>query len=163
MAFRVTRQRRYNRYIANGFITSEAFSLSKVPYRRTPLIKVMIRDRRDLLRPLRHQADQLGWGKARYEKEKRLLIAWDYGEKRFPGENGLPFEPKDLDSVWRLFRWYTETSEDGYDPRSRRRHRRRRFGENGIRIDKGNVRLQKEKRRAKQRAKKQRRSEGASY
>jgi len=142
--FRITRRNRYNRYLANGFTPYEAFEFSKVAYRRAKALKLMVRERRDLLIPLRHQADQLGWGRAKYEREKRDLIAYDYRDK------GLTYDPHNRKDAWRLFRYYEDQVDDGYNARYFKRKRPK----DGIKINKGIVQAQKARWREKQRNKK---------
>ena len=148
MAFRPRRQQRKSRFLANGFLPFEAQSFSSVPLAKAPFMRQMIKDRRELLIPLRNEADFGNWSRTRYEREKRRLIAFEYREK------GLIFQsPSKISGVrigrpdpWQLFRYYRDKAiEDGtLEETPRRPRRRRRFDEHGIRIDKGNIQKQKE-------------------
>lgn len=155
MAFRTRRQQRYIRYLDSGFLPFEANALSKVPFANAPFMQQAFEDRRELLTPLRREADQLGWSRTKYELEKRKLIAYDYGEK------GLLYvkEYKDIIRIkgrpdpWQLFRYYK--GESGHET-PRYPKRKKHFGSNGIRVDKGNIKAQKERRRSREREKRNR-------
>ena len=160
MAFKSKRQQRYLALKANGMLPFEAQAFSSVPVTHAPFMRQMVRDRRDLLIPLRREAEFLNWSRTRYEREKRLLIAFEYREK------GLLFQKvtkqitrvKGRPDPWQLFRWYRDKAiKDGtWEETPRQYKRKKRYDEHGIRIEKGNIQKQKERRREREREKKER-------
>lgn len=161
MAFRPKRQQRRKVFVANGFLPFEAYAFSSVPFARAPFMRQMIRDRRELLIPLRREADFMNWSRTRYEKEKRLLIAFEYRDKGLiyiKSRRGI-IRIKGRPDPWQLFRYYRDKAiEDGVWEETPRRSRKKskRFDEQGIRIDKGNIQKQKERRREREKQRKER-------
>jgi len=153
MAYRITRQHRYNRLINAGMLPFEAQALSKVPYRRAPYIKQMMRDRIELLTPIRHQADILNWSPTEYRKQKKIRI-YDYYVEQGMTYTKLkrPFG-KVRPDVWQLFREARDEAiaTGKWDETPRRRRKRY----EPIRINKGNVQAQKERRRERERTKRE--------
>ena len=160
MAFKPRRQQRKRRFLDSGFLPFEAQAFSSVPFARAPFMRQMIRERRELLIPLRKEGDFANWSRSRYEREKRRLIAFEYREK------GLIFQKvtkqitriKGRPDPWQLFRYYRDKAidEGKWEETPRRPRKRRRFDEQGIRIDKGNIQKQKAARREKEKLKKER-------
>lgn len=161
MVFKPRRQQRYRAFKESGFLPFESQAFSSVTMRSAPFMREMVKERRDLLIPLRREADALNWSRTRYEKEKRTLIAFEYKEK------GLVFQKttkritkvKGRPDPWQLFRYYRDKAiEDGTWEETPRisRKRKKRFDEFGFRIDKGNVQKQKEHRRERERQRKER-------
>lgn len=151
MAFRPKRQERYRRFRDTGFLKFEAFAFSSVPFVRAPFMRQMIRDRRELLIPLRREADFMNWSRTRYEKEKRLLVAFEYKEKGLiyiKSRRGI-IRIKGRPDPWQLFRYYRDKAiEEGiWEETPRRYKKKKRFHEEGFRIDKGDVKKQKQRRR----------------
>ena len=160
MAFKPRRQQRYRRFLDNGFLPFEAQAFSSVPFRHAPFMRQMIRERRDLLVPLRRDADVLNWSRTRYNTEKRQLIAYDYREK------GLLFQKtgrqitriKGRPDPWQLFRYYRDKAiEEGTWGETPRTYKKKKLlDEHGFRIDKGNLKEQKARRREREKQKKER-------
>ena len=160
MTFRPKRQERYKRFRDNGFLKFEAFAFSSVTMRHAPFMRQMIKDRRALLIPLRREADFANWSRTRYEKEKRLLIAFEYKDKGLiyiKSRRGI-IRIKGRPDPWQLFRYYRDKAiEDGtWEETPRRWRRKKSVDEHGFRIDKGNVKAQKERRRERERQKRER-------
>ena len=160
MAFKPRRQQRKRRFLDSGFLPFEAQAFSSIPFARAPFMRQMVKERRELLIPLRREADALNWSRTRYEREKRQLIAFEYRER------GLVFQKtgkritrvKGRADPWQLFRWYRDKAiEEGtWEETPRRQRRKKRFDEHGIRIDKGNIQKQKERRREWEKQRKER-------
>lgn len=118
-------------------------------------------ERRDLLKGLKRQADQLNWSTTQYETEKKQLIAYDYKDKGLvytEARRGV-IRLKGRPDPWQLFRYYRdEAIGEGKwaEETPRYRKRRKRLNEYGVRIDKGNVQEQKARRRERNRGKKDR-------
>ena len=161
MAFKPKRQQRRLRFLANGFLPFEAFAFSSVPFARAPFMRRMIRDRRELLIPLRREADFMNWSRSRYEKEKRLLIAFEYKDKGLiyiKSRKGI-IRIKGRPDPWQLFRYYRDKAiEDGEWPEETPRNykKKKRLDEHGFRIDKGNLKAQKTRRREREKQRKER-------
>ncbi len=159
MAYKPRRQQRYRAFKDSGFLPFESQAFSSVTMRSAPFMKEMVKERRELLIPLRREGDALNWSRTRYEKEKRLLIAFEYREK------GLVFQKvtkritrvKGRPDPWQLFRYYRDKAiEDGtWEETPRKYKRKKRFDEHGIRIDKGNIQKQKTARREKEKRRKE--------
>lgn len=161
MAFRPKRQQRYRRFINNGFLKFEAFAFSSIPFARAPFMRRMIRDRRELLIGLRREADAFNWSRTRYEREKRLLIAFEYQDKGLlylKSRRGI-IRIKGRPDPWQLFRYYRDKAiEEGEWPEEtpRQYKKKKRLDDHGLRIDKGNIKAQKARRRARERQRKER-------
>jgi len=161
MAFKPKRQQRYRSFINSGFLRFEAFAFSSVPFAHAPFMRGMIKDRRELLIPLRREGEFMNWSRARYEREKRLLIAFEYKEKGLiyiKSRRGI-IRIKGRPDPWQLFRYYRDKSiEDGEWPEEtpRQYKKKKRLDEQGFRIDKGNIKKQKERRREREKQKKER-------
>ena len=160
MAFRPRRQSRYNKLIAGGLLPFEAREFSSVPFSHAPFIKNIVRDRRRLLVGLQREAEAMGWSKTRYMEEKRLLIAYEYKDKGliFTRSRRGIIRIKGRPDPWQLYRYYRDEAirRGEWAETPRRRKRKKRFDERGIRIDKGNVQEQKERRRERERQRKER-------
>ena len=158
MAFRTRRQQRYNKLIANGMLPFEARAFSSIPFSHAPFIKHIIRDRRDILEPLRREAIFNDWSQTRYNEEKRRLIAFEYKDK------GLIFTRPRRDIIrvkgradpWQLFREYRIEAIRRGEWSETPRRKKKRYDEHGFRIDKGNVRKQKERRLEREKRRKER-------
>ena len=161
MAFKPKRQQRYRRFINNGFLPVEAQAFSSVPFARAPFMRPMIRDRRELLIPLRREGDFMNWSRSRYEREKRLLIAFEYKDKGLiyiKSRKGI-IKIKGRPDPWQLFRYYRDKAiEDGEWPEEtpRKYKKKKRLDEHGFRIDKGNLKAQKARRRERGKQKRER-------
>lgn len=152
--FRTRRQQRYNKLIENGLLPFEARELSSIPFTRAPYIRQLLADRRWLLRGLAREAKHNNWSKTKYEQELRLLIAFEYKNK------GLIIQKiskhiikvKGTPDPWQLFREYKDRAIKSRQWRETpRRHRKKRYDEHGIRIDKGDVEKQRAQRRERER------------
>jgi len=161
MAFRPKRQQRYRQFRDSGFLKFEAFAFSSVPFARAPFMRRMINDRRELLIPLRREAEFMNWSRTRYEKEKRLLIAFEYEDKGLiyiKSRRGI-IRIKGRPDPWQLFRYYRDKAiEDGEWPEETPRNykKKKRLDEHGFRIDKGNLKAQKARRREREKQKRER-------
>lgn len=160
MAFRPRRQGRYNKLIARGLLPFEAREFSSVPFSHAPFIKNIVRDRQRLLMGLRREAEIMGWSKTHYMEEKRLLIAYEYKDKGLifiKSRRGI-IRIKGRPDPWQLFRYYRDEAirKGEWYETPRRRKKKKRYDERGIRIDKGDVQEQKERRRERERLKKER-------
>ena len=160
MAFKPRRQQRKMSFLVSGFLPFEAQAFSSVPFRHAPFMRQMIRERRDLLIPLRREADFMNWSRTRYEKEKRLLIAFEYKDKGLiyiKSRRGI-IRIKGRPDPWQLFRYYRDKAIEegtwGETPRTYKK--KKRFDEHGFRIDKGNIKSQKQRRQERERQKKER-------
>lgn len=159
MAFKTRRQQRYKKLIRSGMEPFEAREFSSVPFSRAPFIKNIVRDRQKLLAGLQRQAVALGWSRTHYERERRLLIAFEYKDK------GLIFTRPRRDIIrvkgrpdpWQLFREYRADAIRRGEWYETPRRRKKRYDERGTRIDKGDIKEQKARRR--ERARESRRRE----
>ena len=161
--FRPGRQHRYQALKNAGMLPFEAYKLSKVPYKHAPWIKQMMDDRIELLTPLRHQADQLNWSPAKYQQEKRDYIYYTYQEKGMTYTKlKRPFG-KIRPDIWQLFREArAEAIAQGKWDETPRRRKPRSQRPDKIKVERGNVRAQKARRREVDRAKRQMIKEGSS-
>lgn len=163
MAFRSRRQARYNKLISYGMLPFEAQAFSSVPFAHATFIRDIVRDRANLLESLRREAEAMGWSRARYEEEKRRAVAFEYKDK------GLVFTKRYRDIIrakgradpWQLFREYRADAirKGKWKETPRRRRRKQRFDERGIRIDNGDIAKQKARRRERERERRARESQ----
>jgi len=158
--FKPRRQQRYRDFKTNGFLPFEAQAFSSIPLAHAPFMRQMVKERRELLIPLRHEADFMNWSRTRYEKEKRLLIAFEYKEKGLiyiKSRRGIVVI-KGRSDPWQLFRYYRDKAiEDGeWFETPRTYKKKKRLDEWGFRIDKGNIQKQKERRREREKRKRER-------
>lgn len=160
MAFKPRREQRKRRFLANGFLPFEAQAFSSVPFAHAPFMRGMIKDRRELLIPLRREAEFMNWSRTRYEREKRQLIAYDYGEKGLvytKSRRGIIII-KGRPDPWQLFRYYRDKAieEGDWQETPRTYKKKKRLDGNGLRIDKGKLKAQKERRREREKQRKER-------
>ena len=157
--FKPRRQQRKMSFLASGFLPFEAQAFSSVPFRHAPFMRQMIKERRELLIPLRREADFMNWSRTRYEKEKRLLIAFEYKEKGLiyiKSRRGI-IRIKGRPDPWQLFRYYRDKAiEEGTWGETPRTYKKKKRLEDGVRIDKGNLKAQKARRRERAKQKKER-------
>lgn len=151
--FKQRRQERYNKLVSAGLQRFEARELSSIPFSRMPFVKNIIRDRRNLIEGLEKEAKALGWSRTRFEKEKLMLIAWEYRDKglTFTKKGKNIIKIKGSPDVWQMFRYYRWLAiKNGEWQETPRKKRARHYDERGIRIDKGKIREQKRKYRERQ-------------
>jgi len=116
-----------------------------------PFIKNMIRERRDMIKGLQREASAMNWSRTRYLKEKSALIRFEYKDKglTFTKKRGI-IKVSGAPDVWQMFRYYREQAINKGQWDETPRKKRKTNGDN-IRIDKGDVRAQKARRKERQR------------
>lgn len=102
MAFRITRQTRYEKLRRNGFLPFEARPLSRVP-RKTPYLPLMLATRASLKAKARRE----GWSQRRYETH----IKEQYRKKGWRKLNRIG---KQVDDPWQMLRDYEDRYKSKY-------------------------------------------------
>jgi hypothetical protein len=140
--YRPRRQARYDWAKSKGFIPFEAREISKITDRNTPHFRQMMKDRREIIDGLLREAEYNRWSKLRTHQEIIEYIRYIYRDNRWEfNASGL----------WQMYRDYRDKAIDlgEYYPK---RRRKKRFGEEGDRIDRG--KLKEQRKRYKERLKK---------
>lgn len=155
MIFRPLRQRRYNRYLASGFLKMEAYELSGIRYSEAPYLRRMIRDRLNIRKSFDSQADALGWSKTRRDDEWRAVVRHEYIDHHWVRERQIPLIGRTAykASPWEMVKEYRQRAIDAGEYHPPKTRRIRRIGDKiYIHIYKGDVQAQKARAKAKREA-----------
>ncbi|MBU1118238.1 hypothetical protein KKD37_04740 [Patescibacteria group bacterium] len=137
--YRQRRQKRYDQLRQWGFFHFEANELSKVVDRNTGYFRQMVKDRREINGGLKREAEFQRLSKK--DTYKDIVDYW----KMIYRDSKWSF---DRYGVWEMYRDYREKAIDmgEYYPK---RRKKRQYAPEGRRIDRGNLKAQRQKYKAR--------------
>jgi len=133
--YRQRRQARYDYLKSYGFLPFEARELSKVVDRRATYFRRMLLDRQEVIEQVKRDAEYNRFGKRRTYQEIVRYVRYIYQEERWEFNHA---------GVWQMYRDYRDKAitMDEYYPKKRKK---KRFGIEGARIDRGKLREQRQR------------------
>ena len=133
--YKVRRQARYDNLKSWGFIPFEARELSKIVDRSAKYFRTMLLDRKEIVEGLLREGEYARWSKVRTRQEIIDYLRYVYRDNHWEFSRS---------GVWEMYRDYRDRaiSLGEYYPR---RRKKKWYDFSGSRIDRGNLKLQRQK------------------